>query len=85
MTDPRYTKLAKLLVNYSTEIKKGDPALLDMIDVPDEFAIELMRAVRAASAARRWSKSGTPASPGNCCAAPTNATPRWSATWNCCA
>jgi len=24
MTDPRYTKLAKLLVNYSTEIKKGD-------------------------------------------------------------
>ena len=36
MTDPRYTKLAKLLVNYSTQIKKGDRALLDMIDVPDE-------------------------------------------------
>ena len=48
MTDPRYTKLAKLLVNYSTQIKKGDRALLDMIDVPDEFTVELVRAVRAA-------------------------------------
>jgi aminopeptidase len=48
MTDPRYTKLARLLVNYSCEIKKGDRALLDMIDVPDEFSIELIRAVRAA-------------------------------------
>jgi aminopeptidase len=48
MTDPRYTKLAKLLINYSTEIKKGDRALLDMIDVPDEFSVELVRAVRAA-------------------------------------
>ena len=48
MTDPRYAKLARLLVNYSTKIKKGDVALLDMIDVPDEFSIELMRAVRAA-------------------------------------
>lgn len=48
MTDPRYTKLAKLLVNYSTKIKPGDCALLDMIDVPDEFVVELVRAVRAA-------------------------------------
>jgi len=48
MTDPRYTKLAKLLVNYSTALKKGDRILLDMIDVPDEFSIELVRAVRAA-------------------------------------
>jgi aminopeptidase len=48
MTDPRYKKLAKLLVNYSTQIKKGDRALLDMIDVPDEFSVELVRAVREA-------------------------------------
>src|SRR6202142_2884986 len=47
MTDPRYKKLAKLLVEYSTRIKKGEPALLDLIDVPDEFSIELVRAVRA--------------------------------------
>src|SRR5208282_3939999 len=48
MTDPRYKKLASLLVNYSTQIKKGDRALLDLIDVPDEFSIALIRAVRAA-------------------------------------
>jgi len=47
MTDPRYAKLSRLLVTYSTKIKRGEVALLDLIDVPDEFAIELMRAVRA--------------------------------------
>jgi len=50
MTDPRYTKLAKLLVSYSVELKKGDKILLDMIDVPDEFAVELMRAARGVGA-----------------------------------
>ena len=50
MTDLRYSKLAKLLVNYSTELKKGDRILLDMIDVPDEFTVEMIRAVRAAGA-----------------------------------
>jgi aminopeptidase len=50
MTDPRYTKLANLLVKYSTELKKGDHILLDMIDVPDEFGVELMRAARKAGA-----------------------------------
>jgi aminopeptidase len=48
MTDPRYTKLASLLVEYSTRIQTGDTVLLDMIDVPDEFGVELMRAVREA-------------------------------------
>src|SRR5580692_4508687 len=50
MTDLRYKKLAHLLVNYSTALKKGDRILLDMIDVPDEFTIELIRAARAAGA-----------------------------------
>ena len=50
MTDLRYQKLAKLLVEYSTELKKGDHVLLDMIDVPDEFTIELVRAARKAGA-----------------------------------
>jgi len=50
MTDPRYRKLAKLLVEYSTALKKGDLVLLDMIDVPDEFSVELMRAARTAGA-----------------------------------
>ena len=50
MTDPRYTRLAKLLIDYSTELKKGENILLDMIDVPDEFTVELIRAVRDAGA-----------------------------------
>ncbi len=50
MTDPRYLKLAKLLVSHSTKLKKGERILLDMMDVPDEFTVELIRAVRAAGA-----------------------------------
>jgi len=50
MTDPRYTKLAKLLISYSVELKKGDRIFLDMIDVPDEFSVELMRAARSVGA-----------------------------------
>ena len=50
MTDPRYTKLANLLVTYSTALKKGDHVLLDLSDVPDEFGIELLRAARAVGA-----------------------------------
>src|SRR2546422_8927011 len=50
MTDPRYKKLAQLLVQYSTRLKKGDRILLELIDVPDDFSIELIRAARAAGA-----------------------------------
>jgi aminopeptidase len=50
MTDPRYSKLAKLLVEYSTELKRGDRVLLDMMDVPDEFSIQLIRATRRVGA-----------------------------------
>lgn len=50
MTDPRYKKLATLLVRYSTALKKGDRAFLDMVDVPDEFTVELVRAVRSVGA-----------------------------------
>jgi len=50
MNDLRYKKLAKLLVEYSTRLGKGDRVLLEMIDVPDDFCIELMRAVRGVGA-----------------------------------
>ena len=50
MTDPRYSKLAKLLINYSCALKNGERILLDLSDVPDEFAVELIRAVRAVGA-----------------------------------
>lgn len=50
MTDPRYTKLARLLTTYSCKLRKGERILLDLIDVPDEFTVELIRAVRHAGA-----------------------------------
>jgi aminopeptidase len=50
MTDPRYAKLAGLLVKYSIELKKNERVLLEMIDVPDEFTVQLMRAARQAGA-----------------------------------
>ncbi|MCF7669472.1 MAG: aminopeptidase [Verrucomicrobia bacterium] len=50
MIDSRYSELAKVLVEYSTELKKGDRVLIDAIDVPDEFTIALMRCARNAGA-----------------------------------
>ena len=50
MTDPRLTKLAKLLVEYSTALKNGERVLVDAIDIPDEFTIELIRTIRKAGA-----------------------------------
>ena len=50
MTDPRYAKLASLLVKYSIELKKNERILLEMIDTPDEFTIQLMRAARQVGA-----------------------------------
>ncbi len=50
MADPRFQKLAKLLIGYSAKMRRGEAVLLDMIDVPDEFTVELMRATRKAGA-----------------------------------
>lgn len=48
MPDPRHAKLARQLVGYSTAVQPGDVVLLDMLDVPDEFTVTLIRAVREA-------------------------------------
>lgn len=50
MTDPRYSKLAALLVNYSCRLKKGEKVLIDVMDIPDEMTVELVRAARKAKA-----------------------------------
>ncbi len=47
MTDPRTTQLAQNLIRYSCRVQAGEHVLLDIIDAPDEIAIELIRAVRA--------------------------------------
>jgi aminopeptidase len=43
MLDPRYTKLAKTLIHYSCEVKKGETVLIEAFDIPHEFTRELVR------------------------------------------
>jgi len=43
MLDPRIDKLAKMLVNYSCALKKGENILVEAIDVPLEFSAALIR------------------------------------------
>jgi aminopeptidase len=50
MQDPRINELARQLVRYSTNIKKGEKVLLHLIDVPEELAIALIREVRSKKA-----------------------------------
>lgn len=50
MRDPRFDKLAQLLVEYSTQLKRDENVLIEAFDVPDEMVIALIRAVRRAGA-----------------------------------
>jgi aminopeptidase len=50
MHDPRFDKLAKLLVEYSTRLKRNEKVLIEAFDVPDQMTIALIRAVRKAGA-----------------------------------
>src|SRR2546423_124545 len=50
MHDPRFDKLAKLLVEYSTRLKKKENVLIEAFDVPDEMVVALIRAARKAGA-----------------------------------
>jgi aminopeptidase len=43
MIDPRITKLADTLVNYSCAVQSGEKILIEAIDVPPEFATECVR------------------------------------------
>lgn len=50
MHDPRFDRLAKLLVEYSTRLKRNETVLIETFDVPDEMTIALLRAARQAGA-----------------------------------
>jgi aminopeptidase len=50
MVDPRMTKLADVLINYSTEMKPGEKILIEAIDVPDNITCELIHMARKAGA-----------------------------------
>lgn len=46
MMDPRLTDLARLIVDYSVELKKGDRILIECVGAPPEAAVALVRAAR---------------------------------------
>ncbi len=48
MHDTRYQDLARVLVSHSTALKTGERVLIDAFDIPDEFVVSLVRAIRAA-------------------------------------
>ncbi len=50
MKDPRYDELARQLVRYSTETKRGENVLIELFDVPEEMGIALIREVRSVKA-----------------------------------
>jgi aminopeptidase len=48
MLDPRMTRLADLLVNYSTRVQPGEHLLIEIFDGPEEMAVALVKAARKA-------------------------------------
>lgn len=50
MQDARFDKLASLLVNYSTDLQRGEKVLIESFDCPEEMTIALIRAARKAGA-----------------------------------
>jgi len=48
MIDPRMSKLADVLINYSCGLKAGEKILIEAIDVPHEFTTALVAAARQA-------------------------------------
>src|SRR5690349_11935785 len=50
MQDARFDKLAKLLIEYSTKLKRNENLLIEAFDVPDEMTIAMVRAARKVGA-----------------------------------
>jgi aminopeptidase len=48
MHDARHDDLARVLIRHSTALRPGEKVLIDAFDIPDEFVVTLVRAVRAA-------------------------------------
>jgi aminopeptidase len=48
MNDPRYQRLAELLVGHSMRVSRGEKVLIEAFDIPAEFTTTLIDAVAAA-------------------------------------
>lgn len=47
MLDPRFTRLADLIVHHAIKLREGDKVLIETFDTPDDFTTELIRVVAA--------------------------------------
>jgi aminopeptidase len=50
MLDPRFDRLAEVLINFSTRLQEGERVLIDTFDIPPEMVIALIRKARAGGA-----------------------------------
>ena len=50
MHDPRFDRLADVLVSFSTHLQKGERVLIDAFDIPPEMTVALVRAATRAKA-----------------------------------
>ncbi|MBI4601862.1 MAG: aminopeptidase, partial [Planctomycetes bacterium] len=48
MTDPRYRKLAEIIVRHSCRVKEGEKVLVETFDIPAELTAVLVRAIAEA-------------------------------------
>ena len=44
--EPNYSKLAKVLTGFSTNLQKGERVLIDAFDIPQAMVVALVRAAR---------------------------------------
>src|SRR5258708_32364626 len=50
MLDPRFDRLAEVLIDFSTQLQKGDKVPSDGFDIPHEMIVSLIRRARAKGA-----------------------------------
>ena len=50
MNDPRFDRLADLLVSHSTRLQPGEHLLIESFDAPDPFVVAVIQAARARGA-----------------------------------
>jgi aminopeptidase len=50
MLDPRFDRLAEVLIDFSTRLQKGEKVLIDSFDIPPEMVVALIRRARAKGA-----------------------------------
>jgi aminopeptidase len=48
LLDPRYLKLAEIIVHHSCAVKAGEKVLVEAFDIPEEFTAVLVRTIAAA-------------------------------------